>query len=144
MKKFMFVLAIVLFASSTAFAEYIPMIRQVENGQPGLCTYIVGITDVGQGGISCVCDLEIEGGAHQLSLINGIDTPYENVLTNTLLGEMALLDTRFLIETFGDYAEGFQHVGGDYIESHDGSDPYNVVANNPLRHFGGHWQLRNA
>ena len=127
MRKFTLFIVIVLLASSTAFADYIPTIRPVENGCPDLDTYIVGLAVDDQGGITSISDLNIEGGVYQLTLFDTLATPYEHSVISAIPGDAALLDTCFLKDTLGSYGSGCDEAGGGYTESHDGSDPYNIV-----------------
>ena len=130
MKKLLLLLIAILFSTSTAFAEYTPIIRQVENGCPGLDTYIVGLTVDDPGGITSVSDMNIESGVHQLTLFDTVKTPYSDPIIPVIIGNAALLDTCFLLDTLGSYGNGCNEMGGGYTESHDGSDPYNITAYN--------------
>lgn len=132
MKKITLGLALFALISSIAFADYVPTIRLVENGCPNLDTYIVGLTVDDLGGISSVSDINIEDGVHQITLFETLTTPYDNQIVNVLLGDVALLDTCFLTDTLGSYGNGVNEAGGGYTESHDGSDPCNLVANSPF------------
>ena len=128
MKRIVLLLLVVLWMESTASADYIPVIREVENGCPGLCTYVVGLTVDDQGGIDSLTNLDIQGGVHQLTLL-GEDTPREGPVLLSTVGDLALLDTHDLFDTMSSLCgTGLGWAGLGYMETHDGSDPYSIVS----------------
>ena len=129
MKRIVLLLLVVLWMESTASADYIPMIREVENGCPSLETYVVGITIDDEEPLQVIGNLEIDSGVHQLT-ISGLVTPDHDGSIGPVLGEYALLDTYFFEETLSVYGTYTHHYGSDYTETNDGSDPCNIVGQN--------------
>ena len=126
MKKVVFFLLVSLLAGSTAFANYIPIIREVENGCPSLRTFVVGLTMDEEGPLELIGNLNIELGAHQLTILGELTTDHDGVI-GPALGEYAVLDTYFFDDALAVYGNYTNHHGSEYLETNDGSDPCNIV-----------------
>lgn len=139
MKRLGLFFVVFLLISSVAIADYLPTVREVENGCPGLETYIVGLTIDDEGALQVIADLEIASGAHQLTVL-GEATPTHDGVIAPLLGEYSLLDTYFFSQALAIHGSYTHSYGSGYTETNDGSDPCDIVVANDFvdsAGFGG-------
>ena len=124
MRKVLFALvfAVALSAVNVSFADYLPTLRQIDNGNPNVLTYIVGLEVDDAGGISSISDVNVTGDVCQVFVFGGQQTPEEFFIS--FFPEYAVFDTHLL--DLDQYGIGDVTVGDGWTEDNDGSDPAGI------------------
>ena len=125
MKKMLFAFAVVLTATSLAFADYASVITEVDNGNPDFQTFIVGLQVDDEGGITMISDIDVTGPSIvQMKYYVGF--PVNDWSSTT--GPLSSSATAFLFDThildLVDYSitgEGLEINGTGWSEDNDSS-----------------------
>ena len=94
MRKMLLTLIAVFSIANLSLADYLPTLRQIDNGNPNVLTYIVGLESCDVGGISAIANINVTGDVCQVGIAGVVPTP--DMTYVSFLQDKADLDTHLL------------------------------------------------